>query len=314
MNQPIAQAIQAFLAHQADVRQASPHTLRAYRHEMASFLAFLTANGHDLLPIAELSSSLLRSYLADRSETGRGKRPLKPTSIARTAAALRSFARYLAASERLPANPAAMLRAPRVRRALPHYLDGEAVTRLLNGPEGDEEEPVRDRAILEMLYSTGMRAGELVALDDASLDLIGGVARLRGKGRKERLAPLGIPAIRCFERYAQLRNNLHGPPTKGRACFLSCATAKRGTGGGRRLATRDLQRIVAHTVQLIGMSPKTTPHTLRHSFATHLTQAGADIRSVQELLGHSSLNTTQIYTHLTIEALREVYPRAHPRA
>ena len=239
---------------------------------------------------------------------------ISPATLARTVAALRAFGRFLATSERLPANPALMLRSPRVGRPLPHFLEGHQVEALLLAPSGAGEAGLRDRAVLELLYSTGMRVGELVALEDRHLDLIGRVARLRGKGRKERLAPLGAPAIRAFEDYRCERDRQHGPARAGRASFLSVAAAKRASGGGRRLTTRDIGRIVARHCAAAGLPARTSPHTLRHSFATHLVQAGADIRAVQELLGHSSLNTTQIYTHLTIEALREIYDRAHPRA
>jgi integrase/recombinase XerC len=307
--------VEAFLAHLRDGREASTHTLRAYRHELAGLLAWLGREAPQVATVADLAAPLLRACIADRAggDGGHGRSP-SPASVARTVAALRAFGRFLATSERLGANPAALLRAPRVGRKLPHYLETAEIEALLAAPAGDGEAAVRDRAMLEMLYSTGMRVGELVALDDRHLDLIGGVARLRGKGRKERLAPLGTPAVRAFESYRAIRDATHGRDTAGRGSFLSVAGAKRGGGGGRRLSTRDVQRILAKHIALTGLSPKTSPHTLRHSFATHLVQAGADIRVVQELLGHSSLNTTQIYTHLTIEALREVYRRAHPRA
>ena len=170
---------------------------------------------------------------------------------------------------------------------------------------GDSRAARRDRAILEMLYSTGMRVGELVALTDERLDRFGGVATLRGKGRKERLAPIGAPAVAALEAYQLTRDAAHGR-ARARATFLSLR--------GKPLADRDVRRILARAIKIAGIAPKTSPHTLRHTFATHLLRAGADIRAVQELLGHASLNTTQIYTHLSLTALREVYAKAHPRA
>lgn len=301
----------AFIAHLRDARQASDHTLRAYRHELAGLVAWLARDAPAGGAVDDLSPIRLRSWIAERSGAAGS---VSPATLARTVAALRAFGRFLATSERLPANPALMLRSPRVGRPLPHYLEADQVEALLLAPSGEGEAALRDRAVLELLYSTGMRVGELVALEDRHLDLIGRVTVLRGKGRKERLAPLGEPAIRAFERYRSLRDQQHGPGVAGRASLLSVATAKRHSGGGRRLSTRDIGRIVSTHLAAAGLSSRTSPHTLRHSFATHLVQAGADIRAVQELLGHSSLNTTQIYTHLTIEALREVYDRAHPRA
>jgi integrase/recombinase XerC len=236
--------------------------------------------------------------------------------VARAVAALRAFGRFLATSERLAANPATMLRAPRKPRKLPHYLETAEIARLLAAPlagaAADDEAALRDTAMLEVLYSTGLRVSELVGLDDQRIDLFGGVVTARGKGRKERLAPLGRPAIRAFEAYRARRDAIHGKGDAQRGAFLSVAHRRRA--GGVRLADPDVRRILDRYLALTGLSTRTTPHTLRHSFATHLLRAGADIRAVQELLGHASLNTTQIYTHLTMDALRAVYDKAHPRA
>jgi integrase/recombinase XerC len=306
MPDTIPTTIAAFLAHQREARQASGHTLRAYRHELDELQRWLGREAGDLATVDQLTAATLRAYLADRAGGRRGQADLAPASVARTVAALRSFGRFLATSERLDANPMAALRAPRHRRGLPHVLETGEVEALLAAPQGETEAAQRDRAILEVLYSAGLRVGELVSLDDGRIDLAGGTVRVRGKGRKERLAPLGRPAQRALERYRAARDVAHGPDDDRRGTFLSLR--------GRRLADRDVRRILAHHIARTGLSPKTSPHTLRHSFATHLLQNGADIRAVQELLGHASLNTTQIYTHLTIEALREVYRLAHPRA
>jgi len=297
MSESVVSASDAFLAQLRDARAASPHTLRAYGREMAVFAAYLASAGLSV-ELSGLSAAVLRGYLAHRAEQG-----LAPSSLARLVATLRSFGRFLATSERVPGNPAGLLRAPRQGRKLPHWLEVAEVERLLASPEGADERACRDRALFEVLYSTGMRVAELVALDDRNCDLIGGVAVVSGKGRKQRLAPLGVPAIRALD---------HGRGAATRGTWLSVRTHNRT--GGRRLHTRDINRILAHHIALCGLSGKTSPHTLRHSFATHLLNAGADIRAVQELLGHASLNTTQIYTHLSIEALRAVYKQAHPRA
>ncbi|MBA2482411.1 MAG: tyrosine recombinase XerC [Planctomycetes bacterium] len=307
MTETIGQSAEAFLAYLRDARQASAHTLRAYTRELADVLAWLAREAPEVASVGSISGSLLRAYVADRAGSG-----LAPASVARAVACLRSFGKFLATTERLGANPAALLRAPRVGRKLPHWLETSDIDLLLSAPQGDDERGCRDRALFEVLYSTGMRVGELVALNDRQIDLIGGVAVVRGKGRKERLAPLGKPAITALEAYVRRRDSAHGPGAGARGTFLSVRAPKRR--GGKRLADRDVRRILAHHLAVLGLSPKTSPHTLRHSFATHLLSAGADIRAVQELLGHASLNTMQIYTHLTIDALRAVYEKAHPRA
>ena len=307
-SESVRDAVDAFLAHLSDARQASTHTLRAYRHELDAFCAWPVDAPSGTFHLTSLTPVHLRLFIAERAGTA-----LKPATLARTVAALRAFGRYLATSERLAANPATLLRAPRARRKLPRYLELHQIDALLAAPAVDDEAARRDLAILELLYSTGMRVAELVALDDRSLDLIGGVAVVRGKGRKERLAPIGAPAVRAIERYRSSRDAIHGRGEAKRGTFLSVATAKRSGGGGRRLSDQDVRRILIRRCAEAGL-PSTSPHVLRHSFATHLLQGGADIRAVQELLGHRSLNTTQIYTHLTIAALREVYRKAHPRA
>ncbi len=303
---PWGQAAAAFAAHLRDARNASPHTLRAYARELATLVAWLAAEAPDVLAPGQLTGGTLRAFVASRAAAG-----LAPASTARLVACLRAFCRFLAASGRIDGDPSALLRGPRARRRLPHWLEPDEIVRLLAAPSGDGEAARRDRAILETLYSTGMRVGELVAVNDPDVDLAAGTVRVRGKGRKERLALLGGPARAAFASYVELRDRIHGSGGTDHGTFRSVA-AKRG--GGRRLSDRDVRRILARHLLTAGLSGKTTPHTLRHSFATHLVQAGAGIREVQELLGHASISTTSIYTHLSLDALREVYRQAHPRA
>ncbi len=297
VSETLAAAVTAFLATLRDARQASPHTLRGYANDLTGVVERF---GGDL-PVSSLDARQLREHVSERAATG-----LAPASVARLVAAIRSFGKWLALTGRLGASPAGLLRAPRQGRKLPRWLEPDEIARLLVAPQGDGFAAVRARAVLETLYSTGMRVGELCSLDESRLDLIGGVVVVRGKGRKERLAPLGGPAIRSIEAWRMVRDARFGRGGRDAAVF-------RGTRGGR-LDQREVRRLLGDAIAEAGLAGRTTPHTLRHSFATHLLRAGADIRSVQELLGHASLATTQIYTHLSIEDLRAAYRKAHPRA
>jgi len=213
----VAASVEAFTTHLRDGRQASAHTVQGYVSEMTGFLAWLKVEADDVLTIDQVETGTLRRYVAARAATG-----LEPASIARLVSCLRTWGRFLAQTERLPASPATALHAPKVRRALPHVLDPEQVDQLLAAPQGDDEVACRDRAIFEVLYSTGARVGELVGLDDRDVDTIAGVAKLRGKGRKERLAMFGKPAVRAFEAYRAVRDRVHGRPTDvKRGVFLS---------------------------------------------------------------------------------------------
>ena len=286
-----------FLSHLREVRQVSPHTLRAYGKDLERFFAFLAASGPAPSP-AELRPARLRLHLGALADEG-----LRPSSLNRHLSSLRSFFAWLEERGSIDGNPAAALRGPRKRRRLPRYLEEHEVEALLAAPRDDDGEGLRDRAILEMLYSTGCRAAELVALDEPDLDLRRGLVRLRGKGRKERLGILGRPAVAAVRDYLaskSIRGLPRGP------LFLNHR--------GGRLTDRSLRRVLQRALLRAGLQRDCTPHTLRHSFATHLLRRGADLRTVQELLGHSSLGTTQIYTHVSLEGLRELYEQAHPLA
>ncbi|MHC4859166.1 MAG: tyrosine recombinase XerC, partial [Planctomycetota bacterium] len=242
----------------------------------------------------------LRMWLAHLTERGLG-----PGSRARMLSSARAFFRFLVREGAVERNPATGLRSPRRPHRLPHFLTTEEVGRLLDAPGDPDRHAVRDRAILETLYSTGCRIGELESLDEADLDLRGGVARVRGKGKRERLTALGGFAVEALRDWLRLRlARLEGRAE--RALFLNRF--------GGRLSARSVSRLLKKYIARAGLSSRTSPHTLRHSFATHLLDAGADLRSVQELLGHKNLETTQIYTHVTVERMRRIYDRAHPRS
>jgi len=269
---------------------ASPHTLRAYTQNLETFAAFCDAEG--VRAPKELTHRFLRGFLVELN--GRG---LAKSSVARYVAAVRAFTRHLVRENVIANDPARALRTPAHRRPLPLHLGEDDVGRLI-----DAAKTPRDRAILETLYGGGLRVSELVGLDRADLDLGRGIARVRGKGRKERLAPLGGAASRALADY------LGGRPSDAdpRPVFVNRK--------GSRLTVRSVHRLLRDCALRAGVDPRATPHTLRHSFATHLLDRGADLREVQELLGHKNIATTQIYTHVSMERLRKVYERAHPRA
>ena len=241
----------------------------------------------------------LRRYLADlrRAEYSRA-------TIARKIATLRSFYKFLAREGEVQGNPVKVIRTPRLGKRLPKFLNPSDVERLLAAPKGDDLLSRRDAAMLEVLYSTGMRVSELVGLDLEDIDPLAEVVRVRGKGRRERLAPLGSYAVRALNRYLEARAQAN--VKDDRAVLVN--------RHGRRLNVRSVRRKLAKYLAEAGLDPGVSPHTLRHSFATHMLERGADLRAVQELLGHRSLSTTQIYTHVTASRLKEIYESAHPRA
>ncbi|TWT47732.1 tyrosine recombinase XerC [Botrimarina hoheduenensis] len=291
-----------FLRHLQRERNASPHTIKAYREDLAGLAEYLEDETGKTPEPASITPTELRGYAAALGEAGYAK-----SSIARRLASARSFFRFGQREGWAPANPAAALRNPRKSQRLPHFLSSDEVGRLLATPATKTAQGLRDRAILETLYSAGLRVSELVGLCDGDLDLEEGVLRVRGKGRKERLAPLGSFASAALQNWFAARS-LHPAEPSGEAAAVFTNRF------GRRLTTRSVARMLEKHLATAGLDRRTSPHTLRHSFATHLLDRGADIRSVQELLGHKSLVTTQIYTHLSTRNLREAYERAHPRA
>ena len=295
----LAAQLDGFLRQLGEARGASVHTLRAYRRDLDQLLAFLDERGIERAE--DVSPRHLRGFLLRLDERG-----LARSSIQRKLSAVRSLFRWLLERGRIDAHPAAGLRQARRGRRLPTCLSTEEVEALLAAPDTSRPAGQRDRALLELMYSAGTRAAETVGLDVDRLDLDGGVARVLGKGRKERLVPLGSHALTAIGSYLRDARRPRPRAEAGRALFLNLR--------GGRLSSRSLGRLVEKHALLAGIRRRVTPHTLRHSFATHLLDNGLDLRSVQDMLGHAHLATTQIYTHVSIERLREIYERAHPRA
>ena len=296
-------AIDRFLQYLRVERNSSELTIKSYREDLTALEAYLgeAAGGSSPEPSA-ITVLDLRGYVAALTEAGYAS-----TTVARRLASLRSFFKFGLREGWVATNPAKPLRNPRKGRNLPHFLSAEDIGRLLATPPAQGRQGLRDRAILETMYSAGLRVSELVGLEDGDVDFEGGVLRVRGKGRRERLAPIGSFAADAVKQWLAVRRlHVHEPTGPSAPLFVNKF--------GRRLTTRSVARMLEKYLRQAGLDTRTTPHSLRHSFATHLLDRGADIRSVQELLGHKSLITTQIYTHLSTAALRQAYERAHPRA
>ncbi|MCZ6691522.1 MAG: tyrosine recombinase [Planctomycetota bacterium] len=289
---PLDGNLRDFIRHIHAEKGFSEHTVRAYTRDLQQFGQFLGDQTPTRLIVRQFVSSL-------------GEGLSSPRTIGRKVAAVRSYFRFLVRHGRIDSNPAASIRPPRPEKRLPSFLNLAQVESLLASPQVDGFLGTRDRAILETLYSGGLRVSELVGLDVGDLDLSSGVTRAMGKGRKERLALLGGPAVSAIRVYLPQRERLlRDKHVADKALFINRS--------GKRLTTRSVGRLLEKYSLLSGLPKDTSPHTLRHSFATHLLDAGADLRSVQELLGHASLATTQVYTHLTTHRIREVYDRAFP--
>jgi integrase/recombinase XerC len=291
-----------FLSYLRNERNASPHTLKSYGEDLAGLASYLSERHEHCPRPGDVSILDLRGYVASLHEAGYAR-----GTIARRLASLRSFFRFGLREGWVQTNPAKVLRNPRKAHHLPHFLSTGQVGQLLNAPPSDQGLGLRDRAILETLYSAGLRVSELVGLNDGDIDLAAGVLRVRGKGRRERIAPVGSYAARALRRWLRVRK-LAGQEDQGAAAPVFVNRF------GRRITTRSIARLLEKYIRQTGLDSRTSPHTLRHSFATHLLDRGAEIRSVQELLGHKSLVTTQIYTHVSTAGLRKVYEKAHPRA
>ncbi len=302
-------AVAAFLEHLAKERDVSPHTVKAYARDLHEFAAFVGPYlGEGAFTWDRVDRLTMRAFLAHLARRGLSRR-----SSARALSAVRSFYGWMHRQDMIDANPAKSVGTPKLERHLPGHLDRGQVatlfqaleTRASEGKYGD----VRNLAIVELFYSAGLRVSELCGINRADLDLLAGLVKVRGKGRKERIVPVGDHAQRALRAYERARDQLlarTGPAGDRTALFLSPR--------GKRLTVRAVQANVVKWLGQVDEGAGLTTHSLRHTFATHLLDAGADLRAVQELLGHASISTTQIYTHTSVERLKQVYRKAHPRA
>jgi integrase/recombinase XerC len=301
--------VEDFLLHLEKERNDSPNTLLAYRRDLQAFVTFLGGYyGTREWTWGGLDRLAMRGFMGYLTRRGLGKR-----SIARTLSAVRGFYRYLHRMEHVDANPARAVQSPRIEKRLPAYLDRAQIDLLFQMAEVRAWEgrfvDVRNLAILELFYSTGMRLSELAGINRGDLDLVSQQVKVRGKGRKERIIPVGAQAQLALRNYEARRDDLLrvlGSATDRTAYFLGRT--------GKRIGVRAVQLAVARFLDEIDEDAGLSVHSLRHSFATHLLDAGADLRAVQELLGHATISTTQIYTHTSVERLKQVYEKAHPRA
>jgi integrase/recombinase XerC len=284
--------IAGFLLHLRNEKNVSLHTERSYRsdlEQLAEFLGDRDAAGIDHQDLRQFLGHLI-------------SRKVKRSSLARKLSATRAYFKYLDREGVVQGNPARLIATPKQDKRLPSVLTVDDAQRLMDAPQGDAVDDLRDHAVLETLYSTGIRASELVGMNFEDINRSDHLIRIRGKGRRERIVPVGSKALDAIEAYASRKNDKN----KGASVFTGPS--------GKRLTVRTVQRILGNYRKKLGLSQKASPHTLRHSFATHLLESGADLRAIQELLGHASLSTTQRYTHVNLDSLMETYDKAHPRA
>lgn len=309
-------AIKGFLRYLSTERNVSPHTLRNYLSDLSQFGEFLKGilkrdnlTKEDLRNVDHIT---IRAFLSNRCDRG-----LSKTSLARKVSAVRTFFNYLCRESEISNNPGKMVSTPKKEKNLPRFLSIDEMDRLLNTPLGGDTMTVRDRAILETFYSSGLRIGEIVAINLEDINFIDSLIRVKGKGRKERIVPIGSRAIEAIREYLKVSTgmrNATNPPNPrnkwGKDHSAGCPLFLNKYG--KRITTRSVHRIVGKYKKLSGLWDM-TPHSIRHSFATHILDGGADLRSVQEMLGHASLSTTQRYTHVSMDKLMEIYDKAHPR-
>jgi tyrosine recombinase XerC len=297
-------------------RNASPHTVRAYDTDLTQFVEFLSARDRtkpSRVPVTALDADGVRGFLESLHERG-----ISRASAARRLAALRTFARYLVREGRLPDDPTQLVGSPRREHTLPNHLDLQQVDQVIGTPDLSRPAGRRDRAILELFYASGLRLSELVGLDIEDVNLSGRMVRVRGKGGKERLVPFNHSTADALKAMLQDMRSAPAAPPASRRAGPSPHTRQRHAvflnQRGGRLTTRSVDRLVRRAARAAAVPGGLSPHALRHTFATHLLQAGADLRAIQELLGHVRLSTTQRYTHLDVGRLLEVYRASHPRA
>jgi integrase/recombinase XerC len=292
----------SFLEFLASERRASPHTVSAYRRDLGQLGQFIADHRGEDVPLGAIDVYLLRQWLGALS------RVVAPPSVGRKIAAIKAFFRFLCRRGWVEKDPAQGLASPKVRRSLPTFLGVDAAREVVETPSGDDPASARDRAVLEVLYGSGLRVSELVRLDQNHVDLDQGLVRVLGKGKKERIVPLGRPTVEALRAYLEVRTSLpqRGSTVEPAALFL--------TRRGARLGVRQVQLLVHRYGALGAGRADLHPHALRHTCATHMLEGGADLRAIQEMLGHASLATTQRYTHVSLEQLMKVYDGAHPLA
>jgi integrase/recombinase XerC len=296
------EAADRFLRHLSAERNLSANTVAAYRRDIEQFFVYCARYARSRKDPMAADAAVVRQFLASRTTLG-----LAASSVARKAAALRAFFRWVARAGIRADNPATVVGTPKRGRHLPRVLKRGQVEALLRMPPDDDPRGLRDRAVLELLYGAGIRVGELVALDVDSLDFHRRQMRVLGKGRKERLVPMGEPALDAMRAYlARSRPAFTRAGSPPAALFYNRR--------GRRMGQRDVRAMITRYAREVVPGGRASPHTLRHTFATHLLEGGADLRSVQELLGHADVKTTQVYTHVSRDRLKRVYRSAHPRA
>ncbi|MCH2658950.1 tyrosine recombinase XerC [bacterium] len=300
----LEEGIALFLDHLRKERNYAEHTLNSYRCDLRQFARFLYPRVDDLqLPLTAVQREQVVAFMTDLEEKN-----LKASTVARKLAALRSLFRFLCREGALAANPAGAIAAPAVVRSRPRHLPVAQVAQAIEAPFAERFTGVRDRAIMEVFYGSGIRLGELVALNLSALDLEEGTIKVLGKGRRERIAPIGAKAREALQTYLLRRVEVllefDVAEVDAGALFLN--------GRGKRLSRRMVQRVVERYLRTVSEAESLSPHLLRHSFATHLLDAGADLVAVKELLGHATLTTTQVYTEVSLDRLREIYARAHP--
>ncbi len=288
------QLLKKFLDYLNLQKNYSSNTIRGYKRDILQFINFLKKN--KIKSFKSISYEDFLSYLGYLRNYGYSE-----TTIGRKVASLKSFFKFLSARKIIKSNPVALLSSPKKPDRLPDFLTVEEVEKILNIPSGKNWQSLRDKAILELLYSTGIRVGELTSLKIGDIDFFQELIKVKGKGKKERIVPIGSYALKALIEYIEKR-----PNKKEKNVFLNKY--------GKPLTERSVERIIDKYSKKAGIGKKITPHTFRHTFATHMLDRGADLRTVQELLGHERITTTQIYTHLTVEKLKEFYNKTHPRA
>ncbi len=291
-----------FLHHLTVERNLSPNTVEAYSKDLQDFLDFLVGKeGYEEVDVGQIDNLMIRGYLAQLLQDGYSRK-----TIARKLSSLRAFFKFLCIRDIIESNPAVQVSTPKQPKKLPNFLHIEEMERLIEGVSSPDPLGLRDRAIFELLYATGIRVSELVGMNVGDIDWGFKYIKVFGKGRKERVVPVGHKALDALENYIDNgRPNLLEDPLE-KALFLNRF--------GTRLTARSVRRIIDKYIQQMAVTQKVTPHVFRHSFATHLLDRGADLRAVQELLGHANISSTQIYTHISQKQLKKVYDQAHPRA